>query len=70
MNTDHPEQPLFERFLRGETSQAENMSVVLHLIQGCAECQKAACSVWYRTEAPRARLALGKPKQAARRMAV
>lgn len=69
-NRVHPERRLFERFLRGEASCAEKMAVVRHLIQGCAECEQAACAVWYQTEAPRARMALGKPRRAPGRMAL
>lgn len=67
---EHPERKLFERFVRGETSRPESMAVVLHLLHGCAECQQAACAVWYRTEAPRARMALGTPRRAANGLAM
>jgi len=59
MRADHPDPRLFERFLRGDTSPAENQAVVAHLLRRCPECQRKARAYWYRTEAPRARMAMG-----------
>jgi len=59
MRAEHPDPRLFERFLRGETSPAENRAVVFHLVRGCSECQMKARAFWYQTEAPRARMAMG-----------
>jgi hypothetical protein len=57
---EHPDGVQVERFLLGETNRAENQRVVRHLLRGCPECQKAARAVWTQTEAPPARLDLGR----------
>jgi hypothetical protein len=57
----HPEREEIERFLRGEAGVAEKRGVVLHLLRGCPQCQRVARAVWYRTEAPLARMVLAAP---------
>jgi hypothetical protein len=57
----HPEREELERFLRGEAGGAASRSVVLHLLRGCPQCQRVARAVWYRTEAPLARMVLAAP---------
>lgn len=52
---DHPEPEQIESFLRGDGDPATNQSVVRHLLQGCAECQKHTLAAWYRNDAPWAR---------------
>lgn len=48
MNTEqHLDRRLLERFVSRETSRAENLAVVRHLIGGCPECKKAARALWY-----------------------
>lgn len=38
----HPDPLQIERFLRGETSRAENRALVRHLVHGCLQCQMLA----------------------------
>jgi len=60
MRPEHPDPRLFERFLRDETSPAENRAVVRNLLRGCPRCESEARVIWYLKEAPRARLDLGR----------
>lgn len=57
----HPSREQIQRFVDGELTGEESAvarHVALHLLKGCPECQKVARALWYRTEAPLARLVL------------
>jgi len=54
----HPPPEQIERFILAEAGPEESRRAVLHLLQGCPECQNIARAVWYRTQDPRARLVL------------
>ena len=47
----HPREDLLLRFLRGETTPAENCQVVRHLLTGCPQCVGVTARVWSRSEA-------------------
>lgn len=60
-NESHPTREQIERFASGELAGEESAVarlVAVHLLKGCPECQKVARAIWYRTEAPLARLVL------------
>lgn len=49
----HPGESDLERFLRGETSKAERMWVVRHLLKGCPDCVAVVRPVWGPADRPR-----------------
>ncbi len=49
----HPDERDLERFLRGETSKAERMRGVRHLLMGCPECVAVTRPIWGLADRPR-----------------
>ena len=43
----HPDRGLLERFMRGEVSPPEKLSVVRHLLAGCASCVAVTRHLWF-----------------------
>lgn len=61
MNETHPTEEQISRFVSGKLTGEESpvaRHVAVHLLKGCPECQRVARAIWYRTEAPLARLVL------------
>lgn len=61
MTETHPTREQISRFVSGELTAEESpvaRQVAVHLLKGCPECQRVARAIWYRTEAPLARLVL------------